>query len=265
MSPTGDSIIVRECRSIEEIDACVCLQMEVWGFAPLDAVPRRTFLVAQRIGGQVVGAFDRAGCDPADSGRLVGFAMAVPGFVKGPYLHSHMLAVSRDHRNLGIGVRLKAWQRTEALGRGIRRMEWSFDPLEIRNCRLNLHRLGAIARRYTANAYGVSSSTLQGTMPTDRLYAEWWLGSRRVEQALGGEPMANPPIEKTIAIPAEIAIWRQQRESRALALEAQTKIRNELEASFRDGLALVGFHLGNGGGVFELGRWHEPGTASEIG
>ena len=40
---------------------------------------------------------------------------------------------------------LKLFQREEALGRGIRLMEWTFDPLEMKNAHFNLNRLGAIA------------------------------------------------------------------------------------------------------------------------
>ena len=60
-------------------------------------------------------------------------------------------------------------------------MEWTFDPLEIKNAFLNIHRLGAIAREYRVDFYGVSSSRLQGGLPTDRLLAEWELDSPRVE------------------------------------------------------------------------------------
>ena len=55
----------------------------------------------------------------------------------------------------------------------------TFDPLEIKNAYFNLERLGAIARRYTINQYGMSSSHLQGGLPTDRLVAEWWPSCRR--------------------------------------------------------------------------------------
>ena len=63
-------------------------------------------------------------------------------------------------------------------------MEWTFDPLEIKNAYFNLERLGAIARRYNINQYGITSSPLQGFLPTDRLVAEWWLKSKRVETLL---------------------------------------------------------------------------------
>jgi predicted GNAT superfamily acetyltransferase len=52
-----------------------------------------------------------------------------------------MLAVKDAYRNRGIGVELKLAQRIEALARGIRRMEWTFDPLEIKNAFINIHRL----------------------------------------------------------------------------------------------------------------------------
>src|SRR5205807_6359307 len=137
--------------------------------------------------GQVIGAFD--------GDLVIGFAMAFPGYKAGrPYLHSHMLAVLPEYRNAGLGRRLKLAQRQEALSRGFDLMEWTFDPLEIKNAHLNIVRLGAIARRYQPDFYGPSSSPLQGGLPTDRLYAEWWLRSPRVRSVLGEEPAASAAV-----------------------------------------------------------------------
>lgn len=178
---TSRPIVIRPCEGLEELDACVQLHTDVWGYPDRDVVPRRVFIVVQKIGGQVIGAFD------GDS--LVGFAMALPGISEGrPYLHSHMLGVDPDYRNQGIGRRLKLFQREEALGRGITRMEWTFDPLEIKNSFLNIARLGTIVRRYAPDFYGVTSSRLHGHVPTDRVYAEWWLDSDWVCSALKGSP-----------------------------------------------------------------------------
>ncbi len=91
-----------------------------------------------------------------------------------------MLAVRKEYRNGGLGRRLKLMQREEALSRGIELIEWTFDPLEIKNAYLNIEKLGAIARRYNINQYGITSSPLQGGLPSDRLIAEWWLRSKRV-------------------------------------------------------------------------------------
>jgi predicted GNAT superfamily acetyltransferase len=103
----ADTVLIRPCQGLEELDACVQVQSDVWGWAERDLVPRRVFIVAQKIGGQVLGAFE--------GGSLVGFALAIPGIYQGrPYLHSYMLAVNPDYRNQGIGRRLKLSQRDEA-------------------------------------------------------------------------------------------------------------------------------------------------------
>src|SRR6266446_9494507 len=159
---------VRRCRETSEFAACVDLQKEVWQFSDIDLVPIRMFSVADKIGGQVFGCYE--------GNSLIGFALSIPGTRAGhPYLHSHMLAVRESYRNRGIGQRLKLAQRDDAVARGFELMEWTFDPLEIKNAHLNIARLGAICRRYQPDFYGPSSSPLQGGLPTDRLYAEWWL------------------------------------------------------------------------------------------
>ena len=191
-------ILIRECRGFEELQACVDLQVEVWGYCEGDVIPRRVFLVAQKIGGQAIGAFDTdldgAG-ERGHAGSLVGFAFSIPGVKTGEkslsgrpeaYLHSHMLAVKQGYRDQNIGARLKLAQRNDALARGINRIEWTFDPLEIKNAFLNIHKLGAVARSYAEDFYGASSSRLQGGLQTDRLVAEWWLGSERVRGANAG-------------------------------------------------------------------------------
>ena len=129
----------------------------MWGYSDGDLVPRRVFILADRIGGQVIGAFD--------GDVLVGFAMSLPGLRDGrPYLHSHMLAVLPEYRNAGLGRRLKLAQRDDALARGIDLMEWTFDPLEIKNAHLNIARLGAIA--------GGTSGIFTGRQP--RRYRAVW-------------------------------------------------------------------------------------------
>jgi predicted GNAT superfamily acetyltransferase len=140
------SIVARRCQGLEELRACVALQKEVWNFSDAELVPLRMFVVAEKVGGQVMGAF--AGKD------MVGFALSVPGTRSGHlYLHSHMLAVRKAYRDGGLGRRLKLLQREEAMARGIELIEWTFDPLEIKNAYLNIEKLGAIARRYNINQY----------------------------------------------------------------------------------------------------------------
>jgi predicted GNAT superfamily acetyltransferase len=248
---TADSIVIRKCQGLDEIRACVALQKEVWSFSDSDLVPLRIFVVAEKIGGQVIGGF---------AGReLVGFAMAIPGFRAGhAYLHSQMLAVRKEHRNTGLGRRLKLFQRDDALARRIELIEWTFDPLEIKNAYLNIERLGAIARRYYVNQYGVTSSPLQAGLPTDRLVAEWWLGSKRVESLLGTEKMAPFQTLKTISIPAQIYEWKASPTTKERAKEVLDCNRQDFLQAFSDGLAVLGYQRDpQGNGRFLLGKWDE--------
>ena len=250
-TPTSTgSIELRHCREIPEFQACVDLQREVWGFSDADLIPVRMFVVASKIGGQVLGAF----AGPS----LVGFALSIPGSRNGrTYLHSHMLAVHAAYRNAGLGQRLKLAQRDDAVARGFELMEWTFDPLEIKNAHLNIARLGAISRRYNINQYGISSSPLQGGLPTDRLVAEWWLRSRRVEAALTGkQPAINS--QKEVEVPASIYAWKASPAERERAREVQSRNREEFLQAFAQGLAILGYERDTqGNGRFLLGRWDE--------
>ncbi|MFP5275825.1 MAG: GNAT family N-acetyltransferase [Acidobacteriota bacterium] len=253
-------IEIRACSGMEEFDACVRLETETWGYDQTELIPRKTFLLAQKIGGQVIGAFsasEQQAGSPA-AAELIGFAMSLPGIkiVQGqpmPYLHSHMLAVHRDRRNRGVGAQLKREQRREALARGIRHMEWTFDPLEIKNAFLNIHRLGAVCRAYRANFYGVSSSRLQGGLPTDRLVAEWELDSPRVQAFLEGRPIVARGIEERILVPGAIEQWKASDTAKAQAVQAEN--RTKFEQAFAQGRVVIGFTRdAEGNGVFELGR-----------
>jgi predicted GNAT superfamily acetyltransferase len=259
-------IVIRNCEGFDELEACVQLQVETWGLDDLETTPRKTFLLAQKIGGQVMGAFDTEMAGTGERGgpeSLVGFAMALPGMktmdsAPRPYLHSHMLAVRKHYRNRGLGAKLKWEQRLEALGRGIRLMEWTFDPLEIKNAYLNIHKLGAVVRGYLVDFYGVSSSQLQGGLPTDRLVAEWWLDSPRVQAVLEGHPAVarsvKEKIEERISVPASIYEWKASEAGRERAQTVQLENRIKFQRAFSQGLAIVGFSLdAEGNGIFELG------------
>ena len=113
--------------------------------------------------------------------------------------------MKEGYRNTGLGRRIKLFQREDAIAHGYELMEWTFDPLEIKNAYFNLERLGAIARRYNINQYGITSSPLQGFLPTDRLVAEWWLKSKRVrERCWRPASTRSLPRRSRVEVPAEI-------------------------------------------------------------
>lgn len=248
---SADAIVIRYCQGLEELRTCVALQKEIWNFSDSELVPLRMFVVAEKVGGQVMGAFD--------GNQMVGFALSVPGARSGRvYLHSHMLAVRKEYRNSGLGRRLKLLQREDALARGIELIEWTFDPLEIKNSYLNIEKLGAISRRYNINQYGITSSPLQGGLPSDRLIAEWWLKSSRVETLLatGKNPAFNQ--QTAIEVPAQIYDWKAAAETRSQAQQVQEGNREQFLRAFGGGLAVLGYERDSAGnGKFLLGVWDE--------
>ena len=245
------AVELRRCHGIEDFRACVTLQKEVWNFTDAELVPLRMFVVADKVGGQVMGAFE--------GDTMVGFALSVPGTRSGHiYLHSHMLAVRKDHRNGGLGRRLKFMQREDALARGIELIEWTFDPLEIKNAYLNIEKLGAVARRYNINQYGITSSPLQGGLPSDRLIAEWWLKSKRVERLLAEGNNAVTKAVTSISVPAQIYDWKASAETRVRAKQVQEGNREQFLKAFAKGLAVLNYERdAEGNGKYLLGRWDE--------
>jgi predicted GNAT superfamily acetyltransferase len=164
-----------------------------------------------------------------------------------------MLGVLPEYRNAGVGRMLKLEQRKDALARGIKLMEWTFDPLEIKNAWFNIERLGCIVRRYVFNQYGATTSPLHGGLPTDRCVAEWWLSSPRVDAALAGSPLPRPAVERRIAVPADIAEVRRRQPPQARAV--QERIGEAFSDAFRSGLAVIGFERSDAEATYLLGKW----------
>jgi predicted GNAT superfamily acetyltransferase len=184
----------------------------------------------------------------------VGFLLAIPGIKPGAegYLHSHMLGVLPEYRDRGVGRIMKLKQREDALARAIGLVEWTFDPLEIKNAFFNIERLGAIIRRYVENQYGTTSSPLHGGLPTDRCTAEWWVASDRVKSILAGNPADHSAVEERIEVPVAIAEIR--RTDPKCAREIQKGIAAQFQLHLNRGLAVVGFERNEKAGVYLLGK-----------
>jgi len=241
------TIEIRALTSHAEFQEAVHLQQQIWGFQDIELLPLRLFVVASKVGGLVLGAFDGQ--------RMIGFCLAIPGLKPGgkSYLHSHMLGVLHDYRDEGVGRRLKLAQREEALTRGIDLIEWTFDPLEIKNAFFNIERLGAIVRRYVFNQYGTTSSPLHGGLPTDRCIAEWWIASPRAEAIVAGQPFERNATEVRIAIPSSIASIRADDPKRAREIQKQAS--EYFQTAFDGGLAVIGFEKSKEAGTYLLGKW----------
>jgi predicted GNAT superfamily acetyltransferase len=192
----GD-ITLRSLSSPADYLAAVELQKLTWGRDSSEIAPLSILKIAQKVGGVSAGAF-------APDGRLLGFVFGLTGVRDGKPVHwSHMLAVAPESRDLGLGTRLKLYQRELLLPLGVELVEWTFDPLEARNAHVNFNHLGAGVSAYVRDMYeGETGSDLAKGIGTDRLIVAWRIASQRVVDVIAGRrpettqyrdaPIANP-------------------------------------------------------------------------
>jgi predicted GNAT superfamily acetyltransferase len=245
-SENAPQIRLKHLNTLPELKEAVRLQKDIWGFEDIELLPVRLFVVATKVGGQAIGAFD--------GDRMIGFLLAIPGLKRGAtYLHSHMMGVTASYRNAGVGRLLKLEQRQEALARGIELVEWTFDPLEIKNAYFNIERLGAVVRRYVLNQYGTTTSHLHGGLPTDRCVAEWYLDSPRVRAIVDGREKVPCDVVERIPVPADIEDLRRNDARRARAV--QQDVSDRFLECFDRGLAVTGFEKTESLGTYLLSPW----------
>ena len=175
-------VIFRDLTGMAEFRAAEDLQRTVWGAGDVPD-PADLMMVIQAEGGLVGGAFVE--------GRLMGYIFGFP--TRDPGIqHSHRLAVLSEARGLGLGLRLKSYQRDWCLARGIGRVRWTYDPLRATNAALNIHRLGAGGDRYLVDYYGEMEGINRG-IASDRLLADWDLDSAVVRALSAGQPRPQVP------------------------------------------------------------------------
>jgi chorismate synthase len=256
-----NDVTIRELTTHAEYAACVALQRQTWGAAFADVVPGSILKVSQRLGGVAAGAFAR-------DGTLLGFVYGLTGMEDGRVVHwSDMLAVRPEAQNLGLGRRLKEFQRTAMKQIGARVIYWTYDPLVARNAHLNFNVFGVRVVEYARDMYGSETgSDLHRGIGTDRLVVAWpvdddELAVRRRETAEAkdaerfrdapviGEPDARDPkkaLEKgatalRIAVPADITTMLGK--DPALAARWRKSTRIAFESAFGSRYSVSGFVL----------------------
>jgi predicted GNAT superfamily acetyltransferase len=218
--PDAD-VIIRECVSIEDFQQCIELERAVWKDDDIGIMPIRLYMISKACKAPTIGAFDQAG-------RLVGFVHTMLALMDNHVIyHSHLAAVLEGLRHKDIGYRMKIKQREFALAAGIPLIVWTFDPLQSRNAHLNINKLGAIIRRYEVNYYGEGLSSIFDTgVPSDRIYAEWWVSSPHVNATLAGERPLITDAAPAVTIPDDIT------QVRARAVDEHLRWRLQVREEF---------------------------------
>lgn len=175
------------------IDAAGCtaveqLQIDAWQMDDnLEVVPGHMLLTFHKNGGVLLGAYAE--------GRLVGFVAGFVGLTgNGRFKHaSHMMGIHPDFQGHGIGTQLKLAQRQAVQQQGLDLITWTYDPLEVGNARLNIHKLGTVCCTYIPNLYGEIEGINAG-LPSDRFQVDWHINSSHVEKRLAGKNVGETAV-----------------------------------------------------------------------
>jgi predicted GNAT superfamily acetyltransferase len=209
--------------TLEDMRAAEDVQRQVWQASDDELFSAHSLHALAYNGAVLLGAYD--------NGRLIGLAFGVLATVEGAEqagrpaaerlkMYSVMAGVLPVYQNQGIGRRLKLAQREAALALGLDLITWTFDPLESRNGRFNIHTLGATSRTYRRHFHGDMGGINAG-LPTDRLDVEWLIASEQVAARLRGDhhllsltsllergvPVINPALHADEGLPLPTAVY----------------------------------------------------------
>lgn len=238
----GESVVVRPLSSLEDCRTASALIDRIWGERRIIGAPLLRAMAEH--GGQVLGAFD--------GDLMVGTQIGVIGLTEaGPALHSHITGIAPETQHRGIGFLLKQAQRDWCLERGIDTVTWTFDPMVARNARFNLHKLGAVAKRFHRDYYGVMDDAFNRGDRSDRLEVLWDLSSDRVVQAMAGQP-PEPALAGRALVPIPADYHALRAEDPTAAAARRDEVADALESRFAQGYRATGF-VPEGGYVLERG------------
>jgi predicted GNAT superfamily acetyltransferase len=185
---------IRPLTTLSDFHAAEEVTRAAWDSDDIDIVPLHIMLTMAKNGGVALGAFAQD--------RLVGFVLGflgtsqrygpeAPAAVKLKHC-SHMLGILPDWQSRGVGYALKVAQREAVLNQGLRLITWTYDPLESKNARLNIAKLGAVCNTYIVDLYGELNDDLNRGLATDRFQVDWWIAARRTETRLTRQ---RPPLK----------------------------------------------------------------------
>lgn len=224
----NDGVILRELSGVPELLRAESFQIEVWGEGE-KADNSDILLALQHVGGLVAGAFQGE--------RMLAFLLAFPTAGTGVQ-YSHRLGVHPDARGMGLGARMKWYQRDWCLERGISEVHWTYDPMRAVNAGLNIGVLGATAGKYYVNYYGDMPGINAG-LPSDRILAQWRLDSPATIARAAGKPAPDQGATEGLAIPADLDALVAS--DPATALAERLRIRAALQQAFATGKRITGF------------------------
>lgn len=211
-------ITIHPITNLDDMRVAEEVQREVWQASDDELFSAHSLHALAYNGASLLGAYD--------DGRLIGLVLGTLATRAGAgpaaerlKMYSVMAGVLPAYQNQGVGRQLKLAQREAALALGLDLITWTFDPLESRNGRFNIHTLGATSQTYLRHFHGDMSGINAG-LPTDRLDVDWRIASGHVAARLRGDqrllsltslrergvPILNPATYTAEGLPGPTAV-----------------------------------------------------------
>jgi predicted GNAT superfamily acetyltransferase len=249
---------VRSLTGLDEIAAACAVFAQVWETEQDSMLPVGMLRALEHAGNYAAGAFD--------GDRLVGAGVGFYGnHDHSLHLHSHIVGVLADVQSRSVGFAVKQHQRAWAVERGLKEVQWTFDPLVRRNGWFNVSKLGARVAAYYPDFYGKMNDGINAGEPSDRGLVVWDLSAdaavaaseRRLKPADhdallatgahvalaeggDGRPVASASSAETVLcfVPRDIVAMRAA--DPALARSWRLALRDVFVAATDSGLAVTG-------------------------
>lgn len=220
-------VTVRDLVGLDPIAEAVALLATIWGRSEHPPVSTELLRAFAHSGNYVTATY-------LDE-QMIGASVAFHEAPAARTMHSHITGVLPEHAGRHIGLAMKLHQRAWALGRGIRTVEWTFDPLIARNAHFNLASLGAVATEYLPNFYGGMHDDINRGDETDRMLVRW-----RLEQSMvAASARVMPTATSIVEVPADIETMR--RTDPDAAGTWRRRVRDELGGAMAAGRPVLGF------------------------
>jgi predicted GNAT superfamily acetyltransferase len=256
-----DTITIRELKEDRELFECIRLQGEIWGLEEAgrtSPIEMKVFSMDNPKMGILLGAFDGE--------KMIGFCIIIPTREPG-CLYGHMIGIVPGYRDSNVGYRIHSRLFEVCREQEIRRLKWTYEPLEGRNANLYINKTGVKVIAYKKDCFVVHDD-MNGGMPIDRFLVELDFADPAVQEILQGNrpqrqlhaaleryPVAGEshfPGEPgvLIQIPPDLQALKEQNMASAVALRYATrKIFDEYIN--RRGYVIRSFYTGLTGGERE--------------
>ena len=185
---------LRDLTTLDDFAGVVTLEKRIWGLTDGDDVTPLPLLAATvKRGAILVGAFDPDAGAASSGGSARGVRVLAACCARRPALavvaHAGRRARMAATRT-GTRAEARPARSSDCHGRRPRGMDLRSAPGRQRALQHRLSRRHG--GEYHENVYGASASPLHGSLPTDRLIAQWWVRAAHVE-ALAASRAADSP------------------------------------------------------------------------